>query len=124
MNQDFISQTPLDQITGTDYGQMLKAAIPNLPARSRQILSIYEKAIEFRNTVSIFGKRNYESDLTAASTTDTDPMDMLNDIRSFCYGPARSKLDQLVNMMAMVQMVNIINQPEYRKEDSNEGSLK
>ena len=124
MNQDFISQTPLDQITGTDYGQMLKAAIPYLPARSRQILSIYEKAMEFRNTVSIFGKGNYESDLTAASTTDTDPMDMLNDIRSFCYGPARSKLDQLVNMMAMVQMVNIINQPEYRKEDSNEGSLK
>ena len=100
MNQDFISQTPLDQITGTDYGQMLKAAI------------------------SIFGKKNYESDLTAASTADADPMDMLNDIRSFCYGPARSKLDQLVNMMAMVQMVNIINQPEYGKEDSNEGSLK
>jgi len=47
MNQDFISQTPLDQITGTDYGQMLKAAIPYLPARSRQILSIYEKAMEF-----------------------------------------------------------------------------
>ena len=46
MNQDFISQTPLDQITGTDYGQMLKAAIPYLPARSRQILSIYEKAME------------------------------------------------------------------------------
>ena len=23
MNQDFISQTPLDQITGTDYGQLL-----------------------------------------------------------------------------------------------------
>ena len=57
MNQDFISQTPLDQITGTDYGQMLKAAIPYLPARSRQILSIYEKAMEFRNTVSIFGKK-------------------------------------------------------------------
>ena len=86
MNQDFISQTPLDQITGTDYGQMLKAAIPYLPARSRQILSIYEKAMEFRNTVSIFGKKNYESDLTAASTADADPMDMLNDIRSFCYG--------------------------------------
>ena len=113
MNQDFISQTPLDQITGTDYGQMLKAAIPYLPARSRQILSIYEKAMEF-------GKKNYESDLTATSTADADPMDMLNDIRSFCYGPARSKLDQLVNMMAMVQMVSIISQPEYRKEDSNE----
>ena len=32
----------------------------------------------------------------------------------------KEELDQLVNMMAMVQMVNIINQPEYRKEDSNE----
>ena len=57
MNQDFISQTPLDQITGTDYGQMLKAAIPYLPARSRQILSIYEKAIEFRNTSFYFWKK-------------------------------------------------------------------
>lgn len=84
MNQDFISQTPLDQITGTDYGQMLKAAIPYLPARSRQILSIYEKAMEFRNTVSIFGKKELLTpDLTAASTADADPMDMLNDIRSF-----------------------------------------
>ena len=36
MNQDFISQTPLDQITGTDYGQMLKAAIPScLPEAAR-----------------------------------------------------------------------------------------
>ena len=35
MNQDFISQTPLDQITGTDYGQMLKAAIPYLPEAAR-----------------------------------------------------------------------------------------
>ena len=70
MNQDFISQTPLDQITGTDYGQMLKAAIPYLPARSRQILSIYEKAIEFRNTVSIFGKKNYENKGRKGSRVD------------------------------------------------------
>ena len=57
MNQDFISQTPLDQITGTDYGQMLKAAIPYCLPEAARILSIYEKAIEFRNTVSTFWKK-------------------------------------------------------------------
>ena len=28
MNQEFISQTPLDQMVSSDYGQMLKASIP------------------------------------------------------------------------------------------------
>ena len=60
MNQDFISQTPLDQITGTDYGQMLKAAIPYLPARSRQILSNYEKAMELLKQERVEKHRTFD----------------------------------------------------------------
>lgn len=39
MEQNFISQTPLDRMVSSDCGQMLKAAIPYLPASGRQILS-------------------------------------------------------------------------------------
>ena len=46
---------------------------------------------------------------------------MINDIRSFCYGPSRDKLNQMVNMMAMVQMLQLMKQPDNnKKEDANE----
>ena len=50
-----------------------------------------------------------------------DPMDMINEIRCFCYGPSRDKLNQMVNMMAMIQMLQLMNQPNgTQKEESNE----
>ena len=120
MNQEFISQTPLDQMVSTDYGQMLKASIPYLPPRIRQILSVYEKALEFINTVSFFGNfgNSRENDgLCAMSMPDRDPMEILNEIRGFCYGPSKEKLDQIVNMMAVIQMLKIMNQPDNSQEE-------
>ena len=50
-----------------------------------------------------------------------DPMEMLNEIRGFCYGRSRERLDQIVNMMAMVQMLQIMNQPyNSQKEELHE----
>ena len=50
-----------------------------------------------------------------------NPMDIINEVRGFCYGPSKDKLNQMVNMMAMVQMLQLMNQPDSnKKEDSNE----
>ena len=118
MNEGQISQTLLDQMVSSDRGQMIKAAIPYLP---QKICSVYEKAVEFLNTVSVFGKAGSGADMCAMSMPAQDPVDVINDIRSFCYGPSRDKLNQMVNMMAMVQMLRLMNQPaDERKEDSNE----
>ena len=121
MNEEQISQTLLDQMVSSDRGQMIKAAIPYLPPKGQQIFSVYEKAVEFLNTVSVFGKAGSGTDMCAMSMPAQDPVDVINDIRSFCYGPSRDKLNQMVNMMAMVQMLRLMNQPaDERKEDSNE----
>ena len=78
-------------------------------------------AIRKLNTVSVFSKRSSGSDLCAMSMPPQNPVDIINDIRSFCYGPSRDKLDQMVNMMAMVQMLQLMNQPaDGEKEDSHE----
>ena len=111
MNEEQISQTLLDQMVSSDRGQMIKAAIPYLPPKGQQIFSVYEKAVEFINTVSVFSKRSSGSDLCAMSMPAQNPVDIVNDIRSFCYGPSRDKLNQMVNMMAMVQMLRLMNQP-------------
>ena len=121
MNDDHIAQTLLDQMVSSDRGQLIKAAIPYLPPKGQQIFSVYEKAVEFINTVSVFSKRSSGSDLCAMSMPAQNPVDIVNDIRSFCYGPSRDKLNQMVNMMAMVQMLQLMNQPDNnKKEDANE----
>lgn len=121
MNDDHISQTMLDQMVSSDRGQLIKAAVPYLPPKGQQIFSVYEKATELLNTVSIFGRADSGSSLSAMSMPAQDPMDMINEIRSFCYGPSRDKLNQMVNMMAMVQMLQLMNQPDSsKKEDANE----
>ena len=121
MNDDHIAQTLLDQMVSSDRGQLIKAAIPYLPPKGQQIFSVYEKAAELLNTVSIFGRSGSESSLSAMSIPAQDPMDMINDIRSFCYEPSRDKLNQMVNMMAMVQMLQLMKQPDNnKKEDANE----
>ena len=58
MNEEQISQTLLEQMVSSDRGQMIKAAIPYLPPKGQQIFSVYEKAVEFINTVSVFSKRS------------------------------------------------------------------
>ncbi|MDO4273359.1 MAG: hypothetical protein Q4D16_06810 [Eubacteriales bacterium] len=106
MEQDFISQTALDQMVGTDRDQMMKAAIPYLPAKGQQILSVYTKARELANTVALFSPSREGMQMCAASAAD--PLEMINDIKRFCYGESRQKLDQMVNMMAMVQMLQLM----------------
>ena len=69
-------------------------------------------------TVVAFGTSAPE--LSAMSIPSREPMEMLNDIRSFCYGSSKKQLDQIVNMMAMIQMLQLMNQPEDRKEDAYE----
>lgn len=121
MNEEHISQTLLDQMVSSDRGQMIKAAIPYLPPKGQQIFSIYEKAAEFLNTVSVFGKTGSGSDLCAMSMPAQSPVDTINEIRNFCYGPSRDKLNQIVNMMAMIQMLQLMNQPDNnQKEESDD----
>ena len=122
MNEEQISQTLLDQMVSSDRGQMIKAAIPYLPPKGQQIFSVYEKAVEFINTVSVFSKRSSGSDLCAMSMPAQNPVDIINDIRSFCYGPSRDKLNQMVNMMAMVQMLQLMNQPADGEKEAEEAA--
>lgn len=108
MEQNFPSQTALDQITGSDTTQLLKAAVPYLPSKAQQFFSVYAKARELSNTINAFSGQKQDSQLHAASLNMTDPLDALNDIRRFCYGKSRQQLDQILNTMAIFQMAQLM----------------
>lgn len=107
MEQESISQTALDQMVTDDRTQMLKAAVPYLPPAGRQILSVYAKMQELSNTISIF---RHAENMQVCTAENTDVMDMIQDIRKYSAGKNRQQLDQLTSMLAMLQIIQIMNE--------------
>lgn len=108
MDQEHISQTTLDQMVSNDKSQMLKAAVPYLPPKGQQILSLYAKIQELKNTMELFSDKRPSMEICTALAAD--PMEMLQEIRRFSYGDSARNLDQLTNMLAFVEMLKIMNE--------------
>ena len=91
MEQETIAQTMLDQLVTDENSQMLKALIPYLSFSGQRILAAYAKTQELCNTLQLFSRPQ-------------------NDMQIFSYGENRKKLDQAVNMFAMLEMLMTINE--------------
>ena len=105
MEQETIAQTMLDQLVTDENSQMLKALIPYLSFSGQRILAAYAKTQELCNTLQLFSRPQNDMQICSSS-----PMELLNDIRKFSYGENRKKLDQAVNMFAMLEMLMTINE--------------
>ena len=84
MDQEYIAQTALDQMVGTDQGQLLKALIPYFPPRQQQFLSVFAKARELSNTVALFTKPSEAMQIQAAAAP-AQPLEVINDLRRWRY---------------------------------------
>ena len=107
MEQDHIPLTALDQMVGGNQEQLLKALIPYLPPGPQQFLSLFAKAKEFSNTIALFGY-GHPTPMQAASVS-SQPLDILQDVRQYCYGSCQKSLDQMINMAVMLEMVKVMN---------------
>lgn len=124
MEENRMQQTMLDQLVTDERSQMLKAAIPYLPPGGRSVFAVYAKFLELTHTMRLFSdaSRNtpFPADtqmsgsdqLHAASVEDSGPVEMLQDISRYCTGATREKLDSLMNLVVMIQMMQIMNEPE------------
>lgn len=109
MDQEYIAQTALDQMVGTDQGQLLKALIPYFPPRQQQFLSVFAKARNFP-IQSLFTKPSEAMQIQAAAAP-AQPLEVINDLRRYCFGDIRKTLDQITNMMTMAEMLRMMNEP-------------
>ena len=125
MEQETIAQTMLDQLVTDENSQMLKALIPYLSFSGQRILAAYAKNYTLQMliyvkslltvnsqwaiiTLQLFSRP--QNDMQICSSRPMNPMELLNDIRKFSYGENRKKLDQAVNMFAMLEMLMTINE--------------
>lgn len=109
MEQEAITQTAFDQLVCSEEGQMLKAMIPYMSLKGQQILSAYTKIQELQNTMTVFS-RAHRQEMQICSAAASDPIEILEDVRKFCYGQTRKQLDQLSNMLVMIQLMQTMNE--------------
>ena len=78
-------------------------------ARVSPVLSIYAKAMEMKNTIQTF--QNQKADMSMCSLpqskTDSDPLHMIQEIRDYCGPATRQKIDQCINLIAMMEIADL-----------------
>lgn len=101
------SKTVLDEMVSGENIRIMKAALPYLPPQGQRFLSIMAKMMELENTLTIFRNSSTEDMRICAAPEPVNPMDMLRDIQSQCSESTREKIDQLINLYAMLQVMEL-----------------
>lgn len=99
--------TPLDAMLSQDSLQVLKAAVPYMPSKSQQFLSVYAKMMELSNTIAFFRHQQPELSMMSSKSKTVQPEEMLNDIRRFATGSAKDNIDQLLFALNTIQLLQI-----------------
>lgn len=107
--QNSFRMTPLDEEVSREPIQIIKAALPYAPPSGQRFLSIFAKALELQNTISLMSNPQNAVSICSVQPEQAQPLEMLNNIRQFVSGETGEKIDELLNTLAMVQMLDLFN---------------
>lgn len=96
--------TAFDEMTFSNRLQILKTFFPYLPVSSQRFLSSYIKISELSAAFKMC-QDNTKNNLSACSTDNQKtPVELLNDIKSFCSPTEKNSIDNAINFMNTFQM--------------------
>lgn len=99
--------TSLDQMVSGENIQIMKAALPYLPPQGQRFLSVMAKMLELQNTISIFRRSSDDDMRICSSPPSASPMDMLKDIQNCCSESTKERIDQIINLYVMIEVMNL-----------------
>ena len=113
-----IPWTLFDQKSFSGPIQMLKASIPYLDIHSGRKLAMLIRALEFKQTMSVF----QEEQLSICSINPNQRPnieDILRDMRKYCAPSEAEQIDQFLNMLNAVRIYNQYNELFKNNDFSN-----
>lgn len=112
--------TDFDSLICDPHLQMLKAAIPYIPANGQQVLSLYVKSLELSNTMKLLQRKETQSvGICSVSENKKNAGEMLNAVKKYCSDSEREMLDLFMNFFSAFRMYH-----SYRELFPNEGTDK
>ncbi|MCI9540271.1 MAG: hypothetical protein HFG39_04300 [Lachnospiraceae bacterium] len=99
--------TDFDDLICDNHLQMLKAAIPYMPAYGQQILSLYTKSLELSNTMQLLRRaESHTVGICSISENKRNSTELLNAIKKYCNDSERELLDLFMNFFSAFRMYN------------------
>lgn len=110
MEEDNIkAKTAFDAATHTHYLEIIKAAIPYIGSSGQRVVSMYVKASELAETMTMFSRP--DSGITAQGSGGGGSMlDMLNDIKAVCTNKEQESINMIINFFNAYQIFGNYNQ--------------
>lgn len=97
--------TEFDGLICDHHLQMLKAAIPYLPAHGQQILSLYAKSLELSNTIKLLQREGSQTvGICSISENKRNMAELLNTMKKYCTDSERELLDLFMNFFSAFRM--------------------
>jgi hypothetical protein len=100
------TKTAFDAAIQNHQLEIIKAAIPYINTSEQKVISVYVKATELMDTISIFQKPNNSIGICSQENGNGSPLDMLNDIKAVCTNTEKEAINMIVNFLNAFQLYN------------------
>lgn len=104
------AKTAFDAATQPHHVEIIKAAIPYINTSEQRVFSVFVKASELAETISVFQRPNANIGITAQGAPKGNMMDMLNDIKAVCTNREQDTINMIINFFNAYQMYRSYNQ--------------
>lgn len=125
MEQPVNELTEFDSLICDSRLQLLKSAIPFIPAGKQRFLSVYVKYIELSNTIRLVNTIKSDSlGICSLSGRKSAPNseDFMQTIRKYCSESERETLDMITNFMSAYRMFKMYKDSADDTHRSADGS--
>lgn len=114
------AKTAFDAATQSHHLEIIKAAIPYINTSEQRVISVYVKASELVETMTIFRRPETNIGITAQGNGGGSMLDMLNDIKAVCTNKEQETINMIINFFNAYQMYHTYNQAFGDNEDMSQ----
>ena len=100
--------TPFDELVTSPQLQTVKLLLPYTPAPGRRALAACVKFLEFRQTLTLFGKHGSVSAQAFQKSPGTSPLEILDALRPYLGKKDCEMLDMILNLKDMMSMMDMM----------------
>ncbi len=100
------TKTAFDAAIQIHQLEIIKAAIPYINASEQKLISVYVKASELVDTITIFQKPEASVGICSLGDKKGSLLDMLNDIKAVCTNTEKETVNMLINFLNAFQLYN------------------
>lgn len=100
------TKTAFDAAIQIHQLEIIKAAIPYINASEQKLISVYVKASELMDTITIFQKPEASVGICSLGDKEGSLLDMLTDIKAVCTNTEKETVNMLINFLNAFQLYN------------------